>query len=416
MASFEYHIARRLFFQPQQDKQVSRPAVRIALIGIAVGLAVMISAVCIVIGFKHQVEANVMGLSSHIQVTNYHSNYSYEMVPIERPDTLPSVLQDIPNIRHIQRYTTKTGMLKTQDDVQAMIFKGLADDFDWSFLQEKIVSGEIPDYQGEKPSNGVLISQHTANLMRLAPGDSFYAYFTRDEQVLARKWQVAAVFDTHFSEFDQHFLLLDNRHLARLNGWEPHQAGGLEIFVEDIRDIVDTDVEVYNRLFSFGAEHELAYYTQSVYDLNPQIFGWLDLLDMNVWLILALMIFVSGFNMISGLLILILERTNLIGMLKAMGANNMSLRKIFLWLSLMLTARGMFWGNVLGLGLCALQYFFHIIPLDPAVYYVSSVPVEFNFLFIILLNLGVAIASFLMMLLPSGLVSRIVPVKSIRFD
>ena len=416
MASFEYHIARRLFFEPQQDKQVSRPAVRIALIGMAVGLAVMIASVCIVIGFKHQVEANVMGLSSHIQVTNYHSNYSYEMVPIERPDTLPMLLQDIPNIRHIQRYTTKTGMLKTQDEVQAMIFKGVADDFDWAFLQDKIVAGDIPDYQAEAPSNEVLISQHTANLLRLSPGDDFYAYFTRDEQILARKWKVAAVFDTHFSEFDRHFLLLDNRQLARLNGWQPHQAGGLEIFVDDIRDIVDTDVAVYNRLFAFGSEQQLAYYTQSVYDLNPQIFGWLDLLDMNVWLILALMIFVSGFNMISSLLILILERTNLIGMLKAMGANNLLLRKVFLWLSTMLTLRGMFWGNVIGLGLCALQYFFHLIPLDAAVYYVSSVPVEFNFFLIILLNLGVAFASFLMMLLPSGLVSRIAPVKAIRFD
>ena len=201
-----------------------------------------------------------------------------------------------------------------------------------------------------------------------------------------------------------------------MNGWQPHQAGGLEIFVDDIRDIVDTDVAVYNRLFAFGSEQQLAYYTQSVYDLNPQIFGWLDLLDMNVWLILALMIFVSGFNMISSLLILILERTNLIGMLKAMGASNLSLRKVFLWLSTMLTLRGMFWGNIIGLGLCALQYFFHLIPLDAAVYYVSSVPVEFNFFLIILLNLGVAFASFLMMLLPSGLVSRIAPVKAIRFD
>lgn len=416
MASFEYHIASRLFFDRQQGKQVSRPAVRIALIGIAVGLAVMIAAVCIVIGFKHEVEANVMGLSSHIQVSNYHSNYSYEMLPIERPDTLPALLSDIPNVAHVQQFTTKTGMLKTDEEVQAMVFKGIADDFDWTFLEARIEEGDVPDYRAEKMSDQVLISSYTARQMRLGVGDSFFAYFTRDEQILARKWRVSAIFDTHFSEFDRHFVLVDNRQLARLNGWDAGETGGMEIFVQDIRKLSDTDVEVYNRLFAFGSERNIAYYTQSVYELNPQIFGWLDLLDMNVWLILALMIFVSGFNMISGLLILILERTNLIGMLKAMGAANVSVRKIFLWLSAMLIGRGMLWGNVLGIGLCALQYYFHLIPLDPAVYYVSSVPVEFNVWLLLLLNLGVAFVSFLMMLLPSGLVGKIAPVKAIRFD
>ena len=416
MASFEYHIASRLFFDRQQGKQVSRPAVRIALIGIAVGLAVMIAAVCIVIGFKHEVEAKVMGLSSHIQMSNYHSNYSYEMLPIERPDTLPALLSDIPNVAHVQKFTTKTGMLKTDEEVQAMVFKGIADDFDWTFLEARIEEGDVPDYRAEKMSDQVLISSYTARQMRLGVGDSFFAYFTRDEQILARKWRVAAIFDTHFSEFDRHFVLVDNRQLARLNGWDAGETGGMEIFVQDIRKLSDTDVEVYNRLFAFGSERNIAYYTQSVYELNPQIFGWLDLLDMNVWLILALMIFVSGFNMISGLLILILERTNLIGMLKAMGAANVSVRKIFLWLSAMLIGRGMLWGNVLGIGLCALQYFFHLIPLDPAVYYVSSVPVEFNVWLLLLLNVGVAFVSFLMMLLPSGLVGKIAPVKAIRFD
>ncbi len=416
MASFEYHIAHRLFFQGQQSKQVSRPAVRIALIGIAAGLAVMIASVCIVIGFKQQVEANVMGLSSHIQVTDFHSNYSDEMQPIARADTLPALLADIPGVRHVQRFTTKTAMLKTEDDVQAMVFKGISDDFDWSFLQDKIVEGSIPDFHADKAPNQVLMSRYTARQLRLKPGDSFYAYFTRDEQVLVRKWQVGAVFDTHFSEFDRSVVLVDNRHLARLNAWDEHAAGGLEIFVDDIRRIVDIDAEVYNRLFVFGSANGLSYFTQSVYDLNPQIFGWLNLLDMNVWLILALMIFVSGFNMISALLILMLERTNLIGMLKSMGATNASLRKIFLILSLMLCARGMLWGNIIGLGLCALQYFFHIIPLDAAVYYVSAVPISFHWGYILLLNVGVAAASFLMMLLPTALVSRIAPAKAIRFE
>lgn len=414
--NFEYFIAKRLFFHTENHKQVSRPAVRVAIIGIAVGLAVMLVSVAVVIGFKHQVEQNVVGLSSHIQITSYRSNYSYEMVPMNIPDSMPAVLSKIPNVRHVQRFSTKPGIIKTEDDVQTVVFKGVAEDFDWQFLSERLVDGALPDYTTAEASYQLLISEDMASLLHLRVGDTFISYFIKNEQVSARKWQIAAIFNTHFSEYDKTFVLVDERQIVRLNNWAPGETGGLELFVEDIRQLRETDYLIYESLFHMGNLESNAYYTQSVYDLNPEMFGWLDLLDMNVWLILILMIFVSGFNMISGLLILILERTNLIGMLKAMGADNVSLRKIFIYLSSFLIAKGLLWGNIIGLGVCALQYFFHIIPLDPAVYYIDAVPIELNLLYILLINIGTILASLLMILLPSGLVSRIHPVKAIRFD
>ncbi|MBQ9200817.1 MAG: ABC transporter permease [Bacteroidales bacterium] len=413
---YTYHIAKRLFFSTEQDKRVSRPAVRIALIGIAVGLAVMLISVAVVIGFKHQVESNVVGLSSHIQLTSYQSNFSYEMAPVEQSDSLPLWLADIPNVRHIQHFTTKPGIIKLSDNVQTVVFKGVASDFDWDFLQERMTDGRLPDYGSDTLSAEVLISRTLADLLELKTDDSFVSYFTRDERILARRWTISGIFDTHFSEFDKTFVLVDNRQIARLNGWEPGQTGGLEIFVDDIRRLPRTDMLLYERLFDIADSKGYTYYAQSVYDLNPEMFGWLDLLDMNVWFILILMIFVSGFNMISGLLILILERTRLIGLLKSLGADNAAVRRIFVWLSAMLIGKGLLWGNALGLGLCALQYFFHLIPLDPSVYYVASVPIEFNWFYILLINVGTVAASLLMMLLPTMLVSRIVPVKAIRFE
>jgi len=414
--SYERYIARRLFAETMQAKQVSRPAVRIAIIGIATGLAVMLLSVAIVLGFKHQVERNIIGLSSHIQVTSYNSNFSYEMSPMEFPDSLPDVLLSMPNIRHVQRFSTKPGVIKTGDNVQAVVFKGVSSDFDWDFLQTKMVRGTLPDFSGDTASTRILISETMSDRLLTDVGDTFISYFIRSDQITARKWTVCGIFNTHFSEYDEMFVLVDDRQLCRLNGWRPDQAGGLEVFVEDVRLVRETDAAIYGRLLKIGNLQGIAYNTQSVYDLNPDLFGWLGLLDTNVWLILVLMAFVSGFNMISGLLILILERTELIGMLKAMGAANGPVRKIFLHLASMLIGKGMAWGNLIGLGLCAIQYFFHVIPLDSAVYYVDSVPIEWNLAAIVAVNIGSMASSLLMMLFPTAIISRIRPVKAIRFD
>ncbi|MFA7358838.1 MAG: FtsX-like permease family protein [Bacteroidales bacterium] len=414
--SLEYFIAKRLFFKTEDQKQVSRPAVRIATMGIAVGLAVMLIAVSVVVGFKRQVETNIIGLSSHIQVTSYQSNYSYEMAAMELPEKLPEQLKAIPGVRHVQRFSTKPGIIKTPESFQTIVFKGFSPDFDWNFLQQYLLEGYLPELNDSLPSTQILLSDKMARRLKLKPGDKMLCYFTRDEQLYTRQWELCGIFDTHFAEFDKVFALVDDRQIVKLNNWDPGQAGGLEIFVDNIRELPQVESDVYNLLFKTGNLQGNSYMIQSVYDLNPDMFGWLDLLDMNVWLILLLMIFVSGFNMISGLLILILERTNLIGMLKAMGADNISVRKVFLYLSSFLIGKGMLWGNVLGLGLCLLQYFFRILKLDPEVYYIDAVPVELNLWYILLLNLGTLLASLLMVLGPSALVARISPVKAIRFD
>ena len=414
--SLEYFIAKRLFFKTEDQKQVSRPAVRIATLGIATGLAVMLISVSVVVGFKRQVEKNIVGLSSHIQVTSYQSNYSYEMAAMDLPEQLPEQLKSVPGVRHVQRFSTKPGIIKTEDSFQTLVFKGFGPDFDWNFLERYLLEGNLPELNDNLPSTQVLLSAEIARRLKLTPGDKLLCYFTRDEQLYTRQWELCGIFDTHFAEFDKIFALVDDRQIVRLNAWDSNQAGGLEIFVDDIRELPQVESEVYNLLFQTGNLSGNAYMVQSVYDLDPDLFGWLDLLDMNVWLILVLMIFVSGFNMISGLLILILERTNLIGMLKAMGADNVSVRKVFLYLSSFLIVRGMFWGNVIGLGLCSLQYYFRFLKLDPAVYYIDAVPVEINLGYIVLLNLGTLLASLLMILGPSALVARITPVKAIRFD
>jgi lipoprotein-releasing system permease protein len=414
--SVEYFIAKRLFFKTEDQKQVSRPAVRIATLGIAVCLAVMLIAVAVVVGFKRQVEKNIIGLSSHIQVTSYQSNYSYEMAAMELPEDLPEQLRSVSGVYHVQRFSTKPGIIKTRDSFQTIVFKGFGRDFDWDFLERYLLEGSLPELNDSLPSDQVLLSGKIARRLKLKPGDKLLCYFTRDEQLYTRQWELCGIFETHFSEFDKVFALVDDRQIVRLNAWESHQAGGLEIFIDNIRDLPQVENEVYQLLFQTGNLQGNAYMLQSVYDLNPDMFGWLDLLDMNVWLILVLMIFVSGFNMISGLLILILERTNLIGMLKAMGADNISVRKVFLYLSSFLIGKGMFWGNLLGLGLCLLQYFFRFLKLDPAVYYIDAVPIELNLWYILLLNLGTLLASLLMILGPSALVARISPVKAIRFD
>ena len=411
--SYEYYIARRLFADTSGQRQVSRPAVKIAIVGIAVGLAVMLLAVAIVLGFKHQVEENVMGLSAHIQVTGYRYNISYEQQPMQLPDTLPAFLRSLPNVRHVQRFSTKPGVIKTGTEVQAVVFKGVAADFDWDFLRKKLTAGEVPCVTSDTLSADVLISTSMARRLRLDVGDTFLSYFLRNERMAARKWRVCGLFDTHFKEYDDTFVLVDDRQIGRLNGWAPDQTGGLEVFVADVGRVPETDGLIYGRLFESDGP---AYTTRSVYDLNPEIFGWLDLLDTNVWLILLLMLFVSAFNMISGLLILILERTGLIGLMKAMGASDASVRKIFLWLAFCMMLKGVVWGDVIGLGLCALQYFFHLVPLDAAVYYIDAVPIEWNAAAILAVNLGSVAVSMLMMLLPSALVSRILPARSIRFD
>ena len=413
--NLEYFIAKRIHFEKKGEKNVSRPAVRIATIGIAVGVAVMLIAIAVVIGFKQEIRNKTIGFGSHIQITNFDNNNSYEMQPIRMSDTLQNQLKAIPNVRHIQRFVTKPGIIKTENDFQGMILKGVGPEFDWSFFKSNLFEGDIMNLNDSTPVNEAIISKSIADMMGLKLGDSFLTYFLQD-QIRARKFTVKGIYSTNFADYDKLFVITDIRIAQRLNGWDQEYFSGMEILITDFNYLDGVSDQVYalaaNR---FDAEGN-GYFIQTIRQLNPQIFSWLDLLDMNVWVILLLMLAVAGFNMISGLLILILEKTNMIGILKSYGAGNWSIRKIFLYESIFLIGKGMLWGNIIGLLICFVQYQFKIIPLDPVSYYTSTVPITFNWLYIVLLNAGTLIVSVLMLIGPSYLITKISPAAIMRYE
>jgi len=412
--NLEYFIAKRIHFQ-QGRKNISRPAVRIATIGIALGLAVMLVAVAVVIGFKNEVRNKTIGFGGHIQITNFDNNNTYAMNPIKMDTALINKIKSIDGVRHVEHFSTKPGIIKTDNDFEGIVIKGVGTDFDWDFFKKNLVEGQILDVSGKTPNNQIIISRYLCNLLGLKLGDSFYTYFIQD-QVRVRKFKIVGIYSTNFIDYDKLFILSDMRQVQALNNWDSASFSGLEILISDFNRIDEIGDAVYDATANKFNKEGNAYTTLTIKQLNPQIFSWLDLLDMNVWVILLLMLAVAGFNMISGLLILILERTSMIGILKSMGATNWSIRKVFLYHSFFLIGKGMLWGNVIGLSLCAVQYFTGIIPLDPEAYYVATVPITFNWLYIFLLNAGTLLASILMMIGPSYLITKINPAKIIRYE
>lgn len=409
-------VAGRIYRSKEGNKEVSKPAVLIATWGIAVGLAVMIVSVAVVIGFKHEVRDKVVGLGSDITVTNFDAQKSYETVPVVAGDSLLDVLRSTDGVKHVQRYSTKPGMIMTDDNFLGMVLKGVSQEYDWTFLKKHLLEGEIPAYSDTASTNRTLISRTIANKLHVGTGDKLYTYYIEGNNVRARRLEVVGIYQTNFTLYDDLFLITDLYTVNRLNNWKPDQVSGIEMEVTDygrleavkeaVREQVDMQTDRYGN----------TYYTQTVEEGNPQIFAWLDLLDMNVWVILVLMTGVAGFTMISGLLIIILERTNMIGVLKALGADNLAIRKVFLSFSVFLIGRGMLWGNLIGLAFVGLQSSLHLFKLDPTTYYVDSVPVEFNLWWWVLLNVCTLFVSVLMLVGPSYLITRIHPARSIRFE
>ena len=414
--SWKLFVAHRIYRSNEGGKEVSKPAVRIAMWGIAVGLAVMILAVAVVVGFKHEVRDKVVGIGSDITVTNFDQQKSYETVPIAASDSILDVLRTTEGVKHVQRYSTKPGMIMTDDNFLGMVLKGVSQDYDWSFLSKHLQEGEIPAFTDTTSTNRTLISRTIANKLHLRTGDKLYTYYIDGEKVRARRLEVAGIYQTNFTTYDELFLLTDLYTVNRLNSWQPDQVSGIEMEVENYDLLLPTKENIREKVDMQKDAYGSTYYVTTAEEANPQIFAWLDLLDLNVWVILILMTGVAGFTMISGLLIIILERTNMIGVLKALGANNMAIRKIFLSFSVFLIGRGMLWGNVIGLALIGVQAFFRPFKLDPATYYVDSVPVEFNLWWWILLNVCTLIVSVLMLVGPSYLIAHIHPAKSIKFE
>ena len=414
--NWKLFIARRIYKKNEGGREVSKPAVRIAMLGIAIGLAIMIVSIAVVIGFKHQVRDKVVGIGSDIVISNFEAQNTYETSPIVANDSLFAQLQTLEGVRHLQRYSTKPGMIMTDTDFEGMVLKGISTEYDLSFIKRHLIEGEIPLFTDTVASQQVLISQSNALKLKLKVGDKIYTYFVDDDHIRARRLTIAGIYQTNFTTYDELFLISDLYTVNRLNNWKTDQVSGVEIQVKDYDKLEDVRELVHEKVDVQTDKYGGIYFTQSIEDIHPEIFAWLGLLDMNVWVILILMIGVAGFTMISGLLIIILERTNMIGVLKALGANNWSIRNIFLNFSMFLIGRGMLIGNVIGLLLCFLQYQFHIIKLDPSTYYVSYVPIEMNWGIFILLNICTFIVSVLMLIGPSYLIAHIHPAKSIRFE
>lgn len=413
--NWKLFIARRIYKDNEGGKEVSKPAIRIAMAGIAIGLAVMIISVAVVIGFKHQVRDKVIGLSSDILVTSMDEAQAYQTTPVAGGDSVMQVLRSLPSVSHVQRYASKPGMIMTADNFQGMLLKGIAQEYDMTFLQNHLLEGEIPAFTDSIASNKVLVSRTIADRLSLKVGDNLYTYYL-ENNIRARRLTVSGIYQTNFSAYDDLFLITDLYTVVRLNNWEKDQVGGLEIEVSDYALLEQVNDNIRGLFDEKSDRYGNMYYLRTVEEVYPQIFAWLDLLDVNVWVILILMVGVAGFTMISGLLIIILERTNMIGVLKALGADNTAVRKIFLSFSVLLIRKGMLWGNIVALSFCILQYYFKIVKLDPATYYVDSVPVELNIGVWLLLNICTLIVSVLMLVGPSYLVSRIHPAKSVRFE
>lgn len=401
-------ISSRLFSLSKGS--LSSTVMRLAVTSVALALTVMIIALAVVVGFKNQIRDKVVGFVAPIHIQALDRNESYEEMPFEVDDRLTTALEQTEGIRHYQLVADKAGMIKTDDEIHGVVMKGVGPDYDWSYFEGCLVDGAIPEYTEGSRSNDVLLSKTISNKMLLAVGDDVRVWFIdSDMQARGRKFSIKGIFETGLSEFDEHYVFCDLDQLRKLNHWEDNQTGLVEVWIDDLSAMDEINAKLY-----YNIPGSLASYTAR--ESNPQIFDWLDLLDTNVWLILVLMLFVAGITVVSMLLIIIIEKTSTVGLLKAMGASNSFVRKVFLHRSIRILLLGMLIGNLVGLGFCLVQYYTGFIHLNPETYYLSAVPVEMHFSTVVILNLGTFILWMLMLLIPTGIINRIRPARSIRFE
>lgn len=413
--NIEFFIAKRLTNKKNFKNSFSRPIVSVATAGIAIGLVVMLVAVAVVTGFKETISGKVTGFGAHLQVVNFDSNESYETFPISKNQDWIEIINNKKGIKSVNQYIQKAGIIKTDEYLNGVIFKGVDTDYNWNFFKQYLVEGDTIAISSSTRTNNVLMSQHIANSLKLKLGDSFAAYFIQDPPRM-RKFTVAGIYNTQLEDMDKFFVLVDIKHLRRLNDWKEDQITGFEIFVEDFSKIDEYKNYVNNIAGNSFSEDGSLLKVKSITEEYSGIFDWLSLLDMNVWVILILMVIVAGINMISGLLVIILERVNMIGVLKSVGATNIQVEKVFIYFSGFLIFKGLFWGNIIGIALCVIQHYMGIIHLDPSSYFVSTVPINLNVLYILLLNIGALIITVAMMIIPSMIISKINPSDSIRFN
>ncbi len=369
----------------------------------------MIISLSVVTGFQNEIRSKVVGFGSHILISDFNFNTPSKVKPIAKNAAFIDPLLEDDRVRTIQPYIEKEGIIKTNDEVKGVIVKGVDESYDWQFFQQSMREGAVLAFNPEKAGKQILISKKISDQMKIGLGDPFIVYFIQDNRSRPRKFEVAGIYESGMAQFDERYVICDMRHLQSIYGWEESQASGLEVILSDYQSLMEMDMILYNKI-----PHQMN--TTTITSLYPDIFGWLELQDMNVIIIVGLMILVSGINMIAALLILILEKTSLIGMLKAYGSTNRSIRNIFLYNAAYLITLGLFWGNLLGILVCFLQKEYKLLKLPQESYYLDAVPIHFDLSAVLLLNAGTLILCLLMMILPSLIISKISPVKVIKFN
>lgn len=410
--NLEYFIAKRLITAKDYKSSISAPIIKIAISAIAIGIIMMIVSVATGIGLQKKIRDKVSAFNGQIIISNYDNNNSdITLVPISKKQDFYPEFKSVPEVSHIQAIASKAGIIRTENAFEGIVFKGVGADYDWNNIKEYIVEGKLPDFSKDI-NEDVIISRFLANRLNLKLGDQFNTFFIKEEQGKlpnSRRFKIVGIFNSGFQDFDATYIIGDIRHIQRINKWNADQIGAFEVFVNDFNEIKSVGNLVYEKTSS-------TLDTETIVEKYSYIFDWLQLFDFNIVVILAVMILVATINMVVALLVLILERTQMIGILKSMGANNWSVRKIFLYNAFYLILRGLFWGNLIGISLLLMQQQFGIIQLNPENYYVNQAPVYLNWIYILLLNLLTVTVCFLVLLIPSYIITKISPVKAIRFD
>jgi lipoprotein-releasing system permease protein len=410
--NLEYFIAKRLITAKDYKSSISAPIIKIAISAIAIGIIMMMVSVATGIGLQKKIRDKVSAFNGQIIISNYDNNNSeVTTVPISKQQDFYPNFKSVPEVSHIQAVASKAGIIRTENAFEGIIFKGVGADYDWNNIKEYIVEGKLPDF-AKALNEDVIISRFLADRLNLKIGDQFNTFFIKEEQGKlpnSRRFKIVGIFNSGFQDFDATYIIGDIRHIQRINKWSESQVGAFEIFVKDFNEIKSTGNKIYEKTSSNLD-------TQTIVEKYSYIFDWLKLFDFNIVIILGVMILVATINMVVALLVLILERTQMIGILKSMGANNWSVRKIFLYNAFYLILRGLFWGNLIGISILLIQQQFGIIKLNPENYYVNQAPVYLNWMYILLLNLLTVGVCFLVLLIPSYIITKISPVKAIRFD
>ena len=403
-------IAKRLFTAKENNNNYTRPIIRIAILAIAISVAVMILSVFILSGFKDNISNKVIGFGSHIKITKFNNNQSFENDPIDFNVDIYDKINNLDFVSHINIYATKAGIIINDIDIHGIVLKGVSGDYNWEFFKNNLISGDIPNIKDSTkiPSIDILISESISKKLNIKLGEELVIYFIQNP-ARVRKFKVSGIYKTALSEFDDITAIADLNHLIKLNNWNTNQIGGYEIKTKDF-DNVSSYTSKIDELIDFDLK------AQNSKDLNPQIFDWLRLQDFNVVIILILMLLVGCVNMVTSLLIIILEKSKFIGVLKAIGLSNWNIRKIFIYNSLYILLNGLFWANLVVILFTFFQKRFHLISLDETIYFMSSVPVKFDVFSMFIINIGTIIICYLVLIIPTILIAKISPSKSIRFE